>query len=100
MKGVVLQTMLGHTSFEVTRKFYLDVSTNDLKAEHDLYSPMDRLAHNLKTGGQISGTPLSIPEAHILAQEVACSNFSAVGRKYSVSDTAIRKRLKKAGLLL
>lgn len=31
------------------------------------------------------------PEAKVLAQEIVSSNFSAVGRKYGVSDNAIRK---------
>lgn len=37
---------------------------------------------------------LCIPTKEILIEEVEKSNYSAVGRKYSVSDNAIRKRIK------
>lgn len=99
MKGVVLQEILGHSSFEVTRRFYLDVTTEDLQKEHTLYGPLDNMPlANERTIPRLANRP-QIPDAQALAREVTASNYCAVARRYGVSDTAIRKRLKKAGLL-
>ena len=38
------------------------------------------------------------PDAVTLAREIVETNFCAVGRKYGVSDTAIRKWCKSYGL--
>jgi integrase/recombinase XerC len=99
MRGVVLQEALGHSAFEVTRRYYLDVSIEDLKEEHRLYGPLDNMPTLLRDQRvKLPGTP-EIPPADTLMREVRASNFRAVARKYGVSDTAIRKRLVKAGLL-
>jgi hypothetical protein len=99
MRGVVLQETLGHSAFDTTRRYYLDVSTEDLKQEHKLYGPLDNMGDILKEQrGKLGQTP-EIPPADVLAQEVKSTTYSAVARKYGVSDTSIRKRLKKAGLL-
>jgi site-specific recombinase XerD len=99
MKGATLQEILGHSKFDTTRRYYLAVSTEDLKNEHELYGPLDQMGDTLKARtGKLPNAP-QIPDAASLAREVARSNYRAVARRYGVSDTAIRKRLKKAGLL-
>jgi integrase/recombinase XerC len=99
MKGAVLQEVLGHAKFDTTRRYYLDVSGEDLKAEHSLYGPLDHMSQPLKSQQSSLVNGPRIPDAAVLAREVAQSNYRAVARRYGVSDTAIRKRLKKAGLL-
>lgn len=99
MRGVVLQEALGHSAFDVTRRYYLDVSTEDLKAEHKLYGPLDNMREVLtERSAKLPHAP-EIPDASVLAREVKAASYRAVARKYGVTDTAIRKRLKKAGLL-
>ena len=48
MKSVILQEVLGHTKFETTRKYYLDVSPEDLKAEHMLFGPRDHMSELIR----------------------------------------------------
>ena len=36
MRGATLQEVLGHTKFDTTRRYYLDIAKNDLIAEHAL----------------------------------------------------------------
>jgi integrase/recombinase XerD len=111
MRGSTLQEVLGHSLFDTTRRYYLDISREDLAAEHALYGPLDKLSRDLRPMRE-SSSPANrpvldengrfvpkLPEAHVLAREVAQSSYLAVARKYGVSDTAVRKRLKKAGLL-
>jgi integrase/recombinase XerC len=99
MKAVVLQEVLGHTKFDTTRKYYLSVSTEDLRTEHNLYGPLDHMPRHLREQrSKLTSLP-EIPDAKVLAKEVQQSNYTAVGRRYGVSDNTIRKRLKKAGLL-
>jgi site-specific recombinase XerD len=110
MRGSTLQEVLGHSTFEVTRKYYVNITPEDLRKEHELYGPLDILSKQLKLGhgsspaeesSVYSGTGHSshLPSAEVLAREVAKSSYCAVARRYGVSDTAIRKRIKKAGLL-
>jgi integrase/recombinase XerD len=99
MRGVVLQEALGHSKFDTTRKYYLDVSTEDLKAEHKLYGPLDNIREMLQEQRGKLPYAREIPDAKVLAREVTATTYRAVARKYGVSDTAIRKRLKKAGLI-
>ena len=99
MKGVVLQAALGHSSFTTTAKYYLDVTADDLKEEHKLYGPLDHLRETLRDHrGKLPHAP-EIPSADVLAREVRSTSYRAVARRYGISDTAIRKRLKKAGLI-
>jgi site-specific recombinase XerD len=99
MRGVVLQEALGHSAFDTTRRYYLDVSTEDLKQEHRRYGPLDNMREMLHEQRGKQPRSVEIPSADVLAREVKASNYCAVARKYGVTDTAIRKRLKKAGLI-
>jgi hypothetical protein len=102
MKGATLQMALGHASFETTRKHYLSVTTEDLRREHELHGPLDGLGGMLKRGApvQLPGAVRSqLPAPDVLAREIAASNYRAVARRYGCSDTLLRKKLKKAGLL-
>jgi integrase/recombinase XerC len=102
MKAATLQEALGHTDFNTTRRFYLDIAPEDIAAEHALYGPLDNM---VKKGMGFQGNKGAMPSpelppADVLLSEVTRTNYRAVARKYGCSDTAIRKRLKKAGLLL
>ncbi len=104
MRGATLQEALGHEQFDTTRRYYLNISKEDLLAEHAKYGPLDHLRHELHLEDG-SGTrsknavPKELPPAEVLAREVAQSNYRAVARKYQMSDMGVRKRLKKAGLI-
>jgi site-specific recombinase XerD len=110
MKGATLQEALGHTMFDTTRRYYLDISKEDLAAEHAKYGPLDNMSKQLKVYENSAVQPArqpvengrfaaKLPDATVLAYEVSQSNYTAVARKYGCSDTAIRKRLRKAGLV-
>ena len=110
MRGATLQEALGHTMFDTTRRYYLDVSTEGLAEEHGKYGPLDRMSREIQSGReakQEASKPQldekgkfapKLPVAQVLVREVTQSSFLAVARKYGVSDTAVRKRIKKAGL--
>ena len=106
MRGSTLQEMLGHTKFDTTRRYYLDIAKEDLASEHAQYGPLDNLGRKLKnqpTSDCLRSSRLTtrpeLPSVEVLAREVQDSSFRATARRYGVSDTAIRKRLMKAGLL-
>jgi hypothetical protein len=99
MRGAALQELLGHTRFEVTRKYYLDVSDEDLAAEHARSAPLD----HLPVGDRLSGSggrnaASKLPEARLLHKEVGRTSIAEAARKYRVSETTIRRRLVLAGL--
>ncbi|MGI8588314.1 MAG: tyrosine-type recombinase/integrase [Chloroflexia bacterium] len=48
MRGSTLQELLGHTKFDTTRRYYLDISKEDLAAEHEQCGPLDNMAGQLK----------------------------------------------------
>jgi hypothetical protein len=110
MRGATLQAVLGHSGFDVTRRFYLDIPKEALAQEHEKYGPLDNLR------GDIKPTPTkackaekvlnengrwvpSLPDAKTLLKEVQASNYRRVARKYGVSDTTVRNKLTQAGLL-
>lgn len=110
MRGASLQEFLGHNAFDTTRKYYLHLAKEELAREHKRYAPLDNLreqirpiqAKSLQLGRVLNENGRwvpALPPAETLALEVSESNYSAVARKYGVSDTAIRKRLRSAGLL-
>jgi integrase/recombinase XerD len=109
MRGSTLQEALGHTTWDVTRKFYINISKEDLIEEHARYAPLDRMSRQLKAQQPSALRPSAgpgaspnrhpkLPDAKVLAREVSESTFVAVARKYGVSDVCIHKRLRKAGL--
>ncbi len=115
MRGSTLQEILGHASFDTTRRYYLNIRPEDIRREHEMYSPLDAMSTRLKRGygrplpSEAGGYPPEggaytthrpdLPPADVLLREVVSTSYRAVARKYGVSDTAIRKRLKKAGLI-
>ncbi len=100
MGGAALQDILGHSDFTVTKKYYLDISSDDLAREHHSFGPLDRLElaprRHINESKQVAGT---LPGPEVLQAEVSTLGFRGTGRKYGVSDTTIRDRLKKAGLM-
>lgn len=101
MKGVVLQEMLGHASFNTTRSFYINVSEEELGAEHRLYGPLDQMG--LENKARKNPHPVekveALPSNYILLEEVRSTSYEAVGRKYGYTGAGIKKRLVKSGLL-
>jgi integrase/recombinase XerD len=97
MRGATLQTALGHSKFDITRRYYLDIAKEDLAAEHALYGPLDNMDGQLLAAR--GALRRELPADEVLATEVAEQGYRATGRRYGVSDTAIRKRLRRAGLI-
>jgi site-specific recombinase XerD len=98
MRGATLQEMLGHTKFDTTRRYYLDVSTEDLAAEHALYGPLDNMAGDLRgrsTHLRAREVASQLPDAKTLEREVQASSYRAVARKYGTTDTTIRNHIRK-----
>lgn len=105
ISSVLLQRMLGHSSFGVTERYYLNTTADDVR-ESTRYSVADSLMDLLPQRGPRRVAPLApvqprgrpantnLPDPEQLEKEVAEIGARAVGRKYGVSDTAIRKRLK------
>jgi hypothetical protein len=103
MRGSILQVMLGHKQFDTTRRYYLDTTDEDLATEHEHFSPLDRMTRVLPATARAqprsSQQPKPLPPAEELLREVQATSYRATARRHGVSDTLIRKRLKKAGLL-
>ncbi|MEO8285049.1 MAG: tyrosine-type recombinase/integrase [Chloroflexota bacterium] len=97
MSIVHIKALAGHRSITTLERFYIATSPEDLKAEHEKYSPLDSMSRDLKRGGPTAAVEL--PPARRLLEEVRATSFRAVGRTYGVSDTTIRNRLKEVGLL-
>jgi integrase/recombinase XerD len=102
MRGHTIQELLGHEHFDTTRRYYLDVTAEDLVHEHEQYGPLDTMSRELRQGrgpatGQGKDAAARLPPAERLAQEVRQSSYRAVARNYGVSDTTIRKRLEQTG---
>jgi DNA-directed RNA polymerase specialized sigma24 family protein len=102
MRGSTLQEVLGHTQFDTTRRYYLDISKEDLVAEHAQFGPLDNMSRQLKDTPLVKAgsTSSALPPADVLLREVKQSNYRAVARKYGVSDTTVRNHLKRAELIL
>lgn len=96
MRASMLQRLLGHADYNTTLRFYVNISEEDLKVEHDQYGPMDRIKVQKADRAVQPGD--NLPSAQELLAEVNASSFNAVARKYGVSDTLIHKRLRKAGI--
>jgi integrase/recombinase XerD len=108
MRGATLQEALGHTTFDITRRYYLDVSKEDLVEEHARYGPLDHLRQEAKVASKArspkkpvnhDAVRAKIPNPATLLDEVQHYGYRATGHKYGVSDNAIRGRLKRAGLI-
>jgi integrase/recombinase XerD len=96
MRASMLQRLLGHADYNTTLRFYVNISDEDLKAEHDQYGPMDRI--KVKKSARVVRPADKLPPPEKLLAEVKESTFMAVSRKYNVSDTLIHKRLRDAGI--
>lgn len=97
MRGVMLQKLLGHANFDTTSRYYLDITEEDLAAEHAKHAPLDSLRLG-KPRPQPTAPAPQLPPAQELLVEVKATSYKAVARKYGVSDTTIHKRLRKAGI--
>jgi site-specific recombinase XerD len=110
MRGSTLQAAMGHSSFDVTRRYYLDIPKEALAQEHEKYGPLDNLRADIRASpkrkveaskelNEMGRWVPVLPDPDRLLIEVRASSYREVARRYGVTDMTIRNRLKKAGLL-
>lgn len=106
MPLVYIKQLAGHASLVTTERFYLATASDDIKAEHQKYGPLDNMGSALKhvrsaastaEGGR---TALQLPSAlELLRQLREGTSYRELARQYGCTDTTIRNRLKAAGVV-